>query len=65
MSYSTCVRGGGLCTGCMRCQDVDQIPEEFYCDDCGSEIDSAQGVFEVDGEILCMKCLCERYAKQE
>lgn len=29
MSYSTCIRSGGLCTGCMECQK----PQEHESDD--------------------------------
>ena len=59
MSYSVCIRGGGMCDGCMECQEIGE--EAIYiCTDCGSEIDS-DDVFEVDGEKLCQSCLCDRY----
>ncbi len=57
MSYSGCVHGG-MCTGCMRCQDDEG--EIFVCADCGDEIDP-DDVYEVDGEKLCQSCLCDRY----
>ena len=59
MSYSLCVKGRGMCDGCMECQEMEE--EKIYvCADCGSEIDS-DDVFEVDGEKLCQSCLCGRY----
>lgn len=33
MSYSTCIKGGGLCTGCMACQErhhTEERDEENY-----------------------------------
>lgn len=56
MSYSSCIHGGA-CTGCMECQDREE--EIFVCADCGKEIDD--DVYEVDGEKLCVYCLCDRY----
>ena len=58
MSYSLCIKGRGMCDGCMECQDDEE--EIFKCADCGFEIDS-DDVYEVDGEKLCQSCLCDRY----
>lgn len=58
MSYSICIRGHGMCDGCMECQEVEE--KIFVCADCGSEIDS-DDVYEVDGDKLCRTCLCDRY----
>ena len=58
MSYSICIRGG-MCDGCMECQDVEE-EEIFVCADCGEEIDP-DDVYEVDGDKLCRDCLCDRY----
>lgn len=55
MSYSTCVRGGGLCTGCMACKD-----DTYVCDDCGKEIDP-DDLYDVYGDLLCRDCLLERF----
>lgn len=60
MSYSICIRGGGMCTGCMECQEPDHEEEIFVCADCGEEIDP-DDVYEVDGDKLCRDCLCDRY----
>lgn len=57
MSYSACIHGG-ICTGCMECQDAEE--EIFFCADCGNEIEQGD-VYEVDGEKLCRDCLCDRY----
>ena len=59
MSYSICIRGYGMCDGCMECQDVGE-EEIFICADCGDEIDS-DDVYEVNGDKLCRECLCDRY----
>lgn len=59
MSYSVCIRGHGMCDGCMECQDVGE-EEIFICKDCGEEIDP-DDVYEVDGDKLCQSCLCDRY----
>lgn len=59
MSYSICIRGHGMCDGCMECRDVGE-EEIFICADCGEEIDP-DDVYEVDGDKLCKWCLCDRY----
>ena len=59
MSYSICIRGGGMCTGCMECQEAEE-EKIFVCADCGEEIDP-DDVYEVDGDKLCRDCLCDRY----
>ena len=59
MSDSFCVKGRGMCDGCMECYD--EVEEKIYvCADCGEEIDS-DDVYEVDGDKLCQSCLCDRY----
>ena len=58
MSYSTCVHGGGTCTGCMDCYDREEV--KLYCADCGDEIDP-DDVYEVDGETLCKDCVLDRF----
>lgn len=57
------------CVGCcslpclgMTCPNVD-IPV-FYCDVCNQEIDSSDGVYEVEGKDLCLECLKNKFEKE-
>ena len=46
-----------MCTGCMSCQEAEEV---FICEDCGEEIDY-DDVYEVDGDKLCRDCLLDRF----
>lgn len=36
----------------------------FYCDICNQEIDSTDGVYEVDEKDLCLECLKNKFRKE-
>ena len=63
MSYSLCVRGYGICSGCMECYDQKEDEEDcenFVCADCGEEIDPEE-IYAVEGDKLCLSCLRDRF----
>lgn len=57
------------CVGCLLpcpgkiCPNAN-IPV-FYCDVCNQEIDSSEGVYEVEGKDLCLECLKARFEKED
>lgn len=61
MSYSLCIRGYGICSGCMECYDQEEDDgENFVCADCGEEIDPKE-LYVVEDDKLCLRCLCDRF----
>ena len=63
MSYSLCIYGHGICTGCMECYDQEEGDGDegkFICADCGEEIDPKE-IYAVEEDKLCLSCLCDRF----
>ena len=60
MSYSTCIKGRGVCDGCMDCQEGSE-PKTYVCADCGEKIDEDDGIYEYNGDMLCCYCLLDRF----
>lgn len=52
---------GKGCNGAWDCDNCRQTDCEkaVVCDDCGAEL--YDEFFEIDGDDLCMDCLCDRY----
>lgn len=52
MSYSTCIRGGGLCTGCMACQGASEETRDRY-DEYREEVTELIEYYDGGWELLC------------